>query len=112
MVTIEAVIRPFKLDDVKMTLESVGIEHTTIVEVPEHGPPDMKAFYRGAEYRVDSPKVKLEMLVSADRADRVVNALLQIARTRDGGYDGTILVHQLADAISIRTGASLQHALP
>jgi nitrogen regulatory protein P-II 1 len=82
MVKIEAVIQPIKLDDVKMALESLGIDGITISEVLEHGGPVVeKTFYRGVEYRVDVPRLKLEILVFSHRADEVVEALSRVART-------------------------------
>jgi nitrogen regulatory protein P-II 1 len=79
--------------------------------VAHGGPASHKAFYRGAEYHVDVPRVKLEMLVSSDRADEIIDAILRVARTSVPGDDGTILVYEVADAIQIRTGARLQYTL-
>jgi nitrogen regulatory protein PII len=112
MVKIEAVIQPFKLDDVKTTLEDLSVEVTMISEVLDHGTlPGRKARYRGAEYCVDTPRVKLEILASSERADEIVDALLRVARTSLSGDDGRILVYEVADAVRIRTGARLQYTL-
>ena len=75
MVKIEAVIQPFKLDDVKAALDGLGVERITIVAVTEHGRSvSQKGVYRGAEYLVDVPRVKLEMFVSSLRVDEVIEA--------------------------------------
>jgi nitrogen regulatory protein P-II 1 len=112
MVKIEALIQPFKLDDVKAALEGLRVGVTLISEVVGHGVPGShKAYYRGAEYDVDVPMVKLEMLVSSERADEIIDAILRVARTSVPGDDGTILVYEVADAIQIRTGARLQYTL-
>jgi nitrogen regulatory protein P-II 1 len=112
MVKIEALIHPFKLDDVKATLEKLYVGVTVISEVMSHGgPAKYKAYYRGAEYHVDVPRLKLEMLVSSERADEIIDAVLRVARTSVPGDDGTILVYEVADAIQIRTGAHLQYTL-
>jgi nitrogen regulatory protein P-II 1 len=112
MIKIEAIVQPFRLDSIKMALDSLGIDGITICHVLEHGGPlGLKTFYRGAEYYVDAPRVKLEMLVSSLRADEVIEAILQAARTDGRGGDGTILVSEIADAISVRTGERVQLAL-
>jgi nitrogen regulatory protein PII len=111
MVKIEAVIQPFKLDEVKAALEGIGVECTTTSEALEHGARAAhKGFYRGAEYRIDSPRVKVEIVTFADRADEVIEALSRAARTRASADDGVILVYEVADAIRISTGARLQFA--
>jgi nitrogen regulatory protein P-II 1 len=112
MQKIEAVIQPFKLDDVKTALKGLGIGPIMISEVLEHGGLVVqKAFYRGTEYCADIPKVKLEMLVSSLRTDEVIEALSRAARTTLPGDDGTILVYEVADGIRIRSGARIQFAL-
>jgi len=111
MVKIEAVIQPTKLDDVKATMRDLGIQ-AIISEVMNHGGPNVqKAFYRGAEYSLDAPMLKLEMLVSSERADEVIGALSGAARTRLPGDDGHILIYEVADAIRIRNGVHLQFTL-
>ncbi len=112
MVKIEVVIQPFKLDDVKATLEDLGVEITMISEVMDHGTlPGRRARYRGAEYCLDTPRVKLEILASSERTDEIVDALLRVARTTLSCDDGRILVYEVADAIRIRTGARFQYTL-
>jgi len=105
MKKIEAIIQPFKIDDVKEALIGIGIDGMTISEVRGHGrQKGHKEVYRGQEYNVDMlPKVKVEMVVSADRADEVVQALSGAARTGKIG-DGKIFVTEVAEAIRIRNG--------
>jgi nitrogen regulatory protein P-II 1 len=112
MIKIEAIIQPFRLDAVKLALGGLGIEGITISHVLDHGgPAGLKTFYRGAEYHVDVPRVKLEMLVSSLQTDEVVEAILQAARTNGPGDDGTILVTEIADAISVRTGERVRSTI-
>jgi nitrogen regulatory protein PII len=112
MIKIEAIVQPFKLDAIKSALDGLGIEGITISHVLDHGGPlGLKAVYRGAEYYVDAPRVRLEMLVSSLRTDEVIEALLQAARTDGPGDDGTILVTEIADAISIRTGERVRSTI-
>jgi nitrogen regulatory protein P-II 1 len=112
MVKVEAVIQPFKLDEVKAALTSLGIEGLTILHVLHHGGPSgLKAFYRGGEYTVDVPKVKLEMIVSSHRADEVIDAISRAARTGMSGDDGTVLVYEIADAHRIRNGRRMEFVL-
>jgi nitrogen regulatory protein P-II 1 len=105
MKKIEAIIQPFKIDDVKEALIGIGIDGMTISEVRGHGrQKGHKEVYRGQEYNVDMlPKVKVEMVVAADRADEVVQALSGAARTGKIG-DGKIFVTEVAEAIRIRNG--------
>ena len=111
MVKIEAIIQPFKLDDIKTALDGIGIECITTCEVLEHGATAaVKGFYRGAEYRLDSPRVKLEILTFPDRADDVIEVLARAARTRSSADDGVILVYGVSDAIRISTGARVEFA--
>ena len=105
MKKIEAVIQPFKIDEVKQALMGIGIEGMTISEVRGHGrQKGHKEVYRGQEYNVDLlPKVKLEMVVPSERAQEVVKALSEAARTGKIG-DGKIFVYDVAEAIRIRNG--------
>ena len=100
---IEAIIQPFKLDEVKESLKSIGIDGMTITEVRGHGrQKGHKEIYRGQEYQVDLlPKVKIELVVPGGRADEVIRTLLAAARTGNIG-DGKIFVYEVADAIRIR----------
>ncbi len=103
MKKIEAVIQPHKLEEVKEALKSIGIDGMTISEVRGHGrQKGHKEIYRGMEYQVDLlPKVKIEMVVSDDRKDEVVNTLVAAARSGKIG-DGKIFVFNVEEAVRIR----------
>src|SRR5882757_2593350 len=103
MKKIEAIIQPFKLEEVKEALIAIGVDGMTISEVRGHGrQKGHKEVYRGQEYNVDLlPKVKLEIVISSSRFDEVVSALVSAARTGKIG-DGKIFVFDVADAIRIR----------
>jgi nitrogen regulatory protein P-II 1 len=105
MKKIEAIIQPFKIDEVKDALLGIGIDGMTISEVRGHGrQKGHREVYRGQEYKVDLlPKVKLEMVVPAERSDDVVKALAEAARTGKIG-DGKIFISEVAEAIRIRNG--------
>jgi nitrogen regulatory protein P-II 1 len=100
---IEAIIQPFKLDEVKESLKAIGIDGMTITEVRGHGrQKGHKEVYRGQEYNVDLlPKVKIEMVVPESRKEEVVRTLSLAARTGKIG-DGKIFVYDVAEAIRIR----------
>src|SRR5690349_23107280 len=112
MKKIEAIIQPFKLDEVKKTMQSLGIEGMTISEVRGHGrQKGHTEVYRGQEYNVDLlPKVKVEMVVSAGRSDEVVKALGDAARTGKIG-DGKIFIYDVAEVVRIRNGDRGESAL-
>ena len=103
MKKVEAIIQPFKLEEVKEALIGIGIDGMTDSEVRGHGrQKGHKEVYRGQEYQVDLlPKVKLEMVIPAERLDEVVRTLVSSARTGKIG-DGKIFVFDVADAIRIR----------
>jgi nitrogen regulatory protein P-II 1 len=103
MKKIEAVVQPFKLEEVKEALKGIGIDGMTITEVRGHGrQKGHKEVYRGQEYNVDLlPKVKVEMVVPAARAEEVIRTLVTAARTGNIG-DGKIFVFDVAEAIRIR----------
>jgi nitrogen regulatory protein PII len=105
MKKIEAIIKPFKLDDVKEALSQVGVEGLTVTEVKGFGRQKGDTeLYRGAEYVVDFlPKVKLEIVVRDEIVERVIDAISQAANTGKIG-DGKIFVLPLEEAIRIRTG--------
>ena len=105
MKKIEAIIQPFKLDDVKTALQGIGIEGMTISEVRGHGrQKGHKETYRGQEYQVDLlPKVKVEVVVPDARSEEVVNALCNAARSGKIG-DGKVFVSDVAEAVRIRNG--------
>ena len=105
MKKIEAIIKPFKLDEVKEALHEVGVSGITVTEAKGFGrQKGHTELYRGAEYVVDFlPKVKLEVVVDDDMAARVVEAIAQAAQTGRIG-DGKIFVLTIDEAIRIRTG--------
>jgi len=105
MKKVEAIIKPFKLDDVKEALGRIGVEGLTVTEVKGFGrQKGHTELYRGAEYVVDFlPKIKLEIVVAADQVDNVVEAIVGAANTGKIG-DGKIFVLPLEEAIRIRTG--------
>lgn len=112
MKKIEAVIQPFKLEDVKEALKAIGIDGMTVIEVRGHGrQKGHKEVYRGQEYEVDLlPKVKIEMVVPASRAEAVIKAVTASARTGKIG-DGKIFVYDVAEAIRIRNDERGEAAL-
>jgi nitrogen regulatory protein P-II 1 len=112
MKKIEAVIRHFKLEDVKNALTEKGVQGMTVTEVRGFGrQKGHKEMYRGAEYTVDFlPKVKIEVVVSDAQYDTVIATIVATARTGNVG-DGKIFVTQLADVVRIRTGESGEGAL-
>ena len=105
MKKIEAVIKPFKLDEVKDALHEVGLQGITVVEAKGFGrQKGHTELYRGAEYVVDFlPKVKIEVIVEDDMVERAVEAIVTAARTGRIG-DGKIFVSSIEDVIRIRTG--------
>ena len=105
MKKIEAIIKPFKLDEVKEALSRVGVDGLTVSEVKGFGrQKGHTELYRGAEYVVDFlPKIKLEIVVTADLVEKVVEAIVSAANTGKIG-DGKIFVLPLEEAIRIRTG--------
>ena len=105
MKQIEAIIKPFKLDEVKQELTKVGIQGMTVTEVKGFGrQKGHTELYRGAEYTVDFlPKVKIQILVPDDRASQVVETVVKTARTGKIG-DGKIFVIPVEEVIRIRTG--------
>jgi nitrogen regulatory protein PII len=107
MKKIEAIIKPFKLEEVKTELQAIGISGMTITEVKGHGrQKGHKEIYRGAEYNVDLiPKVKIEVVVSSEMSAKVVDTLMKSARTGKIG-DGKIFIMPVEDVIRIRTGES------
>ncbi|MBC2717804.1 MAG: P-II family nitrogen regulator [Desulfobacteraceae bacterium] len=105
MKKIEAIIKPFKLDDVKQALSDIGLQGMTITEVKGYGrQKGHKEIYRGAEYLVDFiPKIKIEVVVEADRLDEVLETIQKSANTGKIG-DGKIFVMSLEQVIRVRTG--------
>ncbi len=105
MKMITAIIKPFKLDDVRQAVADIGIQGITVTEVKGFGRQrGHTELYRGAEYVVDFlPKSKIELAVTDDIADQVVEAIVNAARTGKIG-DGKIFVAELGEAVRIRTG--------
>ncbi|MCP9454522.1 MAG: P-II family nitrogen regulator [Nitrospira sp.] len=112
MKLVEAVIKPFKLEEVKDALLEIGVRGMTVSEVKGFGrQKGHKETYRGQEYTVEFvPKVKIEVAVSDAQAPRVIEVIIQAASTGSIG-DGKIFVHNLDSAIRIRTGESGEAAL-
>jgi nitrogen regulatory protein P-II 1 len=109
---IEAIIKPFKLEDVKEAIAAVGVHGLTVSEVKGFGrQKGHKELYRGAEYVVEFlPKVKLEIVVSDDKVQTVVDAIQKAAATDNIG-DGKIFVSPIDEAVRIRTGETGDVAL-
>mgnify|MGYP000719380536 FL=1 len=107
MKKIEAIIKPFKLDEVKEALQDVGVQGLSVVEVKGFGrQKGHTELYRGAEYVVDLlPKIKLEVVLGPDMVDRAVEAISKAAKTGQIG-DGKIFVYDLEQTVRIRTGES------
>ena len=112
MKKIEAIIKPFKLDEVKEALQELGIQGLSVTEVKGFGrQKGHTELYRGAEYVVDFlPKVKIEVAISDDLLDAAIEAIISSAKTDKIG-DGKIFVSNLEQAIRIRTGESGDDAL-
>ena len=112
MKLVTAIIKPFKLDDVREAISEIGIERLTVTEVKGFGrQKGHTELYRGAEYQVDFlPKVKLEIAVQKDQVDRLVEAIVNAAKTGKIG-DGKVFVFDLESAVRIRTGESDSDAL-
>jgi nitrogen regulatory protein P-II 1 len=105
MKKIEAVIKPFKLDEVKDALNEIGVQGMTVTEVKGFGrQKGHTELYRGAEYVVDFiPKIKIEIVISDELATKVVDAIEKSAKTGKIG-DGKIFIYSIEDVIRIRTG--------
>jgi nitrogen regulatory protein P-II 2 len=112
MKLITAIIKPFKLDDVRQAVTEIGIQGITVTEVKGYGRQrGHTELYRGAEYVVDFlPKTKLELAVDDDIAEQVVEAIVNTARTGKIG-DGKIFVTQLDEVVRIRTGQTGSEAV-
>jgi nitrogen regulatory protein P-II 2 len=112
MKLVTAIIKPFKLDDVRDALAEVGVQGITVTEVKGFGrQKGHTELYRGAEYVVDFlPKVKLEVAIDSKLLDRVIESIIKAARTDKIG-DGKIFVYDLEQVIRIRTGETGKDAL-
>jgi nitrogen regulatory protein P-II 1 len=103
MKKIEAIIQPYKLEEVKEALKAIGIDGMTVSEVRGHGrQKGHTEVYRGQEYQVDLvPKIKLEMVTASERAEEIIKTVIGSARTGRIG-DGKIFIHDVAETIRIR----------
>jgi nitrogen regulatory protein P-II 1 len=112
MKKIEAIIRPFKLDDVKEALLEEGIHGLTITEIRGYGrQKGHKETYRGSEYQIEFvPKIKIEVIINDDELEKAVDAIIRAAKTGQVG-DGKIFIYEVMDAIRIRTEESGRDAL-
>ncbi|MCE0559067.1 MULTISPECIES: nitrogen regulatory protein P-II [Motilimonas] len=112
MKKIEAIIKPFKMDDVREALADIGITGMTVSEVKGFGrQKGHTELYRGAEYMVDFlPKVKIEIVVQSEDVDRCIEAIIQTAQTGKIG-DGKIFVTDVVRVIRIRTGEENEEAI-
>ncbi|HIP20682.1 MAG TPA: P-II family nitrogen regulator [Sulfurimonas sp.] len=112
MKKIEAIIKPFKLEDVKDALAEIGVTGMTVTEVKGYGAQKGHSeLYRGAEYVVDFlPKIKMEMVVSDDMVEKTTSTIVEVARTGKIG-DGKIFVSDIDKIIRIRTGEEDSEAI-
>jgi nitrogen regulatory protein P-II 1 len=112
MKQIEAIIKPFKLDEVKEALTEIGIEGMTVSEVKGFGrQKGHSEFYRGAEYSIDFlPKVKIQILATDEKVAQIVEAVVRVARTGKIG-DGKIFIRPVEEVVRIRTGEKGAEAL-
>lgn len=112
MKKIEAIIKPFKLDDVKEALNGLGIKGMTISEVKGYGrQKGHTEVYRGAEYVIDFlPKLKIEIIVKAEQTDQVIDAIVEAAKTGKIG-DGKIFVLPVESVVRVRTGERDEEAI-
>jgi nitrogen regulatory protein P-II 1 len=112
MKKVEAIIKPFKLDEVKEALQEVGVQGLSVLEVKGFGrQKGHTELYRGAEYVVDFlPKVKIEVVLADDQVDAAIAAIIDAAKTDIIG-DGKIFVSDVSQAIRIRTGEAGEEAL-
>ncbi len=112
MKKIEAIIKPFKLDEVKEALHEIGLQGITVIEAKGFGrQKGHTELYRGAEYVVDFlPKVKIELVIDDDMLERAIEAIMQAAHTGRIG-DGKIFITSVEDAIRVRTGERGKEAI-
>jgi len=112
MKKVEAIIRPFRIDDVREALGEIGVKGMTLTEVKGYGrQKGHTELYRGSEYQIDFlPKIKIEVVVSDHLADKVVDTIVNAAKTGQVG-DGKIFIYNVEDAVRVRTGESGEDAL-
>ncbi|GBD97218.1 MAG TPA: P-II family nitrogen regulator [Nitrospirae bacterium] len=115
MKMIAAIIKHFKLDDVRKALTDIGVQGMTVIEVKGFGrQKGHMEVYRGVEYEVKFlPKIKIEVVVSDEKAEKVINAIAESAKTGEAGEigDGKIFIYDLQDIIRIRTGEKGEEAI-
>jgi nitrogen regulatory protein PII len=112
MKKIEAIIRPFRIDDVREALGEIGVKGMTLTEVKGYGrQKGHTELYRGSEYQIDFlPKLKLEIVVADKMVEQVVDVILKAAKTGQVG-DGKIFISTIDDVVRVRTGESGEDAL-
>ncbi|MBI3003868.1 MAG: P-II family nitrogen regulator [Ignavibacteriales bacterium] len=112
MKKIEAIIRPFKLDDVREALSEMGVRGMTLTEVKGYGrQKGHTEVYRGSEYKIDFlPKIKLEIIAKDSMVDRIVSTIVKVGKTGEVG-DGKIFIYSIDDVIRIRTEESGEEAI-
>ena len=112
MKLVTAIIKPFKLEEVREALSTIGVQGMTVTEVKGFGrQKGHTELYRGAEYQVDFlPKMKLEMILADEQVDRAIEAIMSTAQTGKIG-DGKIFVYNVEQALRIRTGESGDEAI-
>lgn len=112
MKKIEAIIRPFKLDDVREALNEIGVRGMTLSEVKGYGrQKGHTELYRGSEYKIDFlPKIKLEIVAREEMVDKIVTTIIRVAKTGQVG-DGKIFVYPVEDVIRVRTEESGEDAI-
>ena len=112
MKKIEAIVRPFRIDDVREALAEIGVKGMTLTEVKGYGrQKGHTELYRGSEYQIDFlPKIKLEVVVPDQLSEQVVDTILRTAKTGQVG-DGKIFIINVEDAVRVRTGESGEAAL-
>jgi nitrogen regulatory protein P-II 1 len=112
MKKIEAIIRPFRIDDVREALSEIGVKGMTLTEVKGYGrQKGHTELYRGSEYQIDFlPKIKVEVVVPDAMAEKVVDTIIKASKTGQVG-DGKIFIYDVEDAIRVRTGESGEDAL-
>jgi nitrogen regulatory protein P-II 1 len=112
MKKIEAIVRPFRIDDVREALAEIGVKGMTLTEVKGYGrQKGHTELYRGSEYQIDFlPKIKLEVIVPDRLSEQVVDTILRTAKTGQVG-DGKIFIINVEDAVRVRTGESGEAAL-
>ena len=109
---VTAIIKPFKLDEVREALSAIGVQGITVTEVKGFGrQKGHTELYRGSEYQIDFlPKIKIEVVVSDRLANKVVDTIVSAAKTGQVG-DGKIFIYDVEDAVRVRTGESGEDAL-